>query len=55
MTTETEPGPEPATGPASAAKRRKGPLIAAAVVAGLGALAAVYGAPRSTSPAGSSR
>jgi thiol-disulfide isomerase/thioredoxin len=43
MTTETEPGPEPTTGPASAAKRRKGPLIAAAVVAGLGALAAVYG------------
>src|SRR5258708_35590306 len=35
MTIETEPAP--------AAQRRKGPLIAAAVLAGLGALAAVYG------------
>jgi thiol-disulfide isomerase/thioredoxin len=31
------------TGPAGVAKKRKGPLIAAAVLAGLGALAAVYG------------
>ena len=45
MTTETETAgePAPATGPTPAAKRRKGPLIAAAVLAGLGALAAVYG------------
>jgi thiol-disulfide isomerase/thioredoxin len=43
MTTETEPAAGPATEPAAAAKRRKGPLIAAAVLAGLGALAAVYG------------
>jgi thiol-disulfide isomerase/thioredoxin len=35
MTIETEP--------AGVAKKRKGPLIAAAVLAGLGALAAVYG------------
>jgi thiol-disulfide isomerase/thioredoxin len=35
MTIETEP--------VAVAKRRKGPLIAAAVLAGLGALAAVYG------------
>jgi thiol-disulfide isomerase/thioredoxin len=47
MTSETETAgePAPATGPAAqpaaAAKRRKGPLIAA--LAGLGALAAVYG------------
>jgi thiol-disulfide isomerase/thioredoxin len=39
MTTETETAGEPA--PAAAARRRKGPLIAA--LAGLGALAAVYG------------
>jgi thiol-disulfide isomerase/thioredoxin len=31
------------TGPAAVAKRRKGPLIAAVVLAGLGAWAAVYG------------
>jgi thiol-disulfide isomerase/thioredoxin len=45
MTIETEPAGEPAPGtePTSAAKRRKGLLIAAAVFAGLGALVAVYG------------
>jgi len=41
--TETEPAGEPAPTAESAAKRRKGPLIAAAVLVGIGALAAVYG------------
>jgi thiol-disulfide isomerase/thioredoxin len=41
--TETAGEPAPATEPTSAAKRRKGPLIAAAVIVGLGALGAVYG------------
>src|SRR5580704_10504590 len=42
MTIETEPA-NTAPDPGPAAKRRKGPLIAVAVLAGLGALAAVYG------------
>jgi thiol-disulfide isomerase/thioredoxin len=43
MSIETENAAGPATRAVSAAKRRKGPLIAAAVLAGLGVLAAVYG------------
>jgi thiol-disulfide isomerase/thioredoxin len=43
MTNETDPATNPATDPASGTKRRKGPLIAVAVLAGLGALAGVYG------------
>jgi thiol-disulfide isomerase/thioredoxin len=43
MTNETDPAINPATDPASETKRRKGPLIAVAVLAGLGALAGVYG------------
>jgi thiol-disulfide isomerase/thioredoxin len=42
MTIETEPA-NTAPDPGPAAKRRKGPLIAVAVLAGIGALAAVYG------------